>query len=93
MRRSEKGIDPMTQVYPNTIRSHLIWVVSRQLKPSKTLVADPTLRSIEDIIADLSRPVNPRRLRPASRVGKQITYLPWYQADQIPGPLRAGLVL
>ncbi|HMB29446.1 MAG TPA: Rad52/Rad22 family DNA repair protein [Blastocatellia bacterium] len=46
----------------------------------QNMVADPTLRSIEDVIADLSRPVNPRRLKTRKQGGKQITYLPWYQA-------------
>jgi len=42
--------------------------------------ADPALRSIQDIIADLSRPVNPKRLKTRQQGGKQITYLPWHQA-------------
>jgi Rad52/22 family double-strand break repair protein len=46
----------------------------------QNMVADPTLRSIEDLIADLSRPVNPRRLKTRKQGGKEITYLPWYQA-------------
>ena len=50
------------------------------IEAEQDMVADPTLRSIEDIIADLSRPVNPRRLRARKQGGKQITYLPWYQA-------------
>jgi hypothetical protein len=50
----------------------------------QNMVADPNLRSIEDIIADLSRPVNPRRLRIRKQDGKQITYLPWYKAPQFP---------
>ena len=50
------------------------------IEAEQNMVADPNLRSIEDIIADLSRPVNPRRLRIRKQGGKQITYLPWYQA-------------
>jgi len=50
------------------------------IEAEQNMVADPNLRSIEDIIADLSRPVNPRRLRVGKQGGKQITYLPWYQA-------------
>jgi Rad52/22 family double-strand break repair protein len=46
----------------------------------QSLTAAQTLRSIEDIIADLSRPVNPMRLKTRKQGGKQITYLPWYQA-------------
>jgi Rad52/22 family double-strand break repair protein len=44
---------------------------------------DASSRSIEDIIADLSKPVNPQRLKtkPATKQGGQmLTYLPWYQA-------------
>jgi Rad52/22 family double-strand break repair protein len=42
--------------------------------------AEPTQRSIQDIIANLSQPVNPKRLKTRMQGGKQITYLPWYQA-------------
>jgi Rad52/22 family double-strand break repair protein len=44
------------------------------------LTTDQTPRSIQDIIADLSQPVNPMRLRTRMQGGKQIAYLPWYQA-------------
>jgi hypothetical protein len=37
-------------------------------------------RSINQIIADLSKPVHPQRLKTRTQGGKQITYLPWYQA-------------
>jgi hypothetical protein len=37
-------------------------------------------RPIAQIIADLSRPVNPQRLKQRQQGGKQLTYLPWYQA-------------
>jgi hypothetical protein len=40
----------------------------------------PELPSISDIIADLSRPVNPQRLKQRSQGGKTLTYLPWFQA-------------
>ena len=50
------------------------------IEAGQNLAADPALRSIEDIIADLSHPVNPRRLRTRKQGGKQITYLPWHQA-------------
>src|SRR5215468_9695314 len=45
-------------------------------------VAKPTSgpRSIRDIIADLSRPVNPQRLKQRTQGGRQLDYLPWYQA-------------
>jgi hypothetical protein len=79
MRRSEKGIDLMTNVPQyDPEPSHMDSVAT--IEAEQNMVADPTLRSIEDIIADLSRPVNPRRLRTRKQGGKQITYLPWYQA-------------
>jgi Rad52/22 family double-strand break repair protein len=37
------------------------------------------LRSIVDIIRDLSKPVESRRLKQRTQGGKQLTYLPWYQ--------------
>lgn len=37
-------------------------------------------RSIEDIIADLSKPVNPRRLKQRTQGGRTLDYIPWYQA-------------
>ena len=44
--------------------------------------ADDGSRPIKDIIGDLSKPVNPKRLKtkPATKTGGQLTYLPWYQA-------------
>ena len=38
------------------------------------------LRSIKDIICDLSKPVNPQRLKQRVQGGRQLDYLPWYQA-------------
>jgi hypothetical protein len=38
------------------------------------------LRSIKDIIEDLSKPVNPQRLKTRTQGGREITYIPWYQA-------------
>src|SRR5262247_4568649 len=38
------------------------------------------LRSIKDIICDLSKPVNPQRLKQRTQGGRQLDYLPWYQA-------------
>src|SRR5262249_15259377 len=79
MRRSEKGIDPMTNVPQyDPEPSHMD--SAARIEAGQNMVADLILRSIEDIIADLSRPVNPRRLRTRQQGGKQITYLPWYQA-------------
>jgi len=43
----------------------------------------PALHSIRDIIADLSRPVNPQRLkqrRASNKSNEMLSYLPWYQA-------------
>jgi hypothetical protein len=37
-------------------------------------------RSIRSIIADLSKPVNPQRLKQRTQGGRQLDYLPWYQA-------------
>jgi hypothetical protein len=37
-------------------------------------------RSIKDIICDLSKPVNPQRLKSRQQGGREITYIPWYQA-------------
>jgi hypothetical protein len=54
---------------------------SDQLKEVSTPADGP--RSIRDIIADLSRPVNPKRLKTrnaTSSGGQQLTYIPWYQA-------------
>ena len=53
---------------------------SQQLDPVSAPADGP--RSIRDIIADLSKPVNPKRLKtkPATKTGGQLTYLPWYQA-------------
>lgn len=38
------------------------------------------LRSITDIIADLSKPVNPQRLKKRTQGGRELSYIPWYQA-------------
>src|SRR5215510_10324319 len=37
-------------------------------------------RSIKDIVADLSKPVNPKRLKQRQQGGRTLDYLPWYQA-------------
>src|SRR5262245_56032441 len=37
-------------------------------------------RPIASIIADLSRPVNPQRLKQRQQGGRTLDYLPWYQA-------------
>jgi hypothetical protein len=38
------------------------------------------LRSIKDIISDLSKPVNPQRLKQRTQGGRTLDNLPWYQA-------------
>ena len=38
------------------------------------------LRSIREIIADLSKPVAKQRLKQRTQGGRQLDYLPWYQA-------------
>ena len=47
--------------------------------------AEPTneLRLIRAIIEDLSRPVNPQRLKQRQQGGKTLTYCPWYQCVRI----------
>jgi hypothetical protein len=42
--------------------------------------AETGARSIKDIISDLSRPVNPQRLKQRQQGGRTLDYLPWYQA-------------
>lgn len=37
-------------------------------------------RSIRDIIADLSKDINPKRLKQRQQAGQTLTYLPWYEA-------------
>jgi hypothetical protein len=37
-------------------------------------------RSIREIIADLSKPVAKQRLKQRTQGGRQLDYLPWYQA-------------
>jgi hypothetical protein len=38
------------------------------------------LRSIRDIIADLSKPIKPRHLKKKMRGGQQLDFIPWYHA-------------
>src|SRR5215472_2342467 len=37
-------------------------------------------RSIKDIVRDLSKPVNPQRLKQRQQGGRTLDYLPWFQA-------------
>src|SRR5262245_12224337 len=43
----------------------------------------PGPRSIVDVIRDLSRPVDPRRLKTRTQGGKTLTYIPWVQAVKV----------
>lgn len=43
-------------------------------------IAQPGLRSIQQIIADLSKPVAPRHLKQRQQGGKTLSYIPWYNA-------------
>jgi Rad52/22 family double-strand break repair protein len=38
------------------------------------------MRSITEIITDLSKPVNPQRLAKRTQGGRELTYIPWFQA-------------
>lgn len=55
---------------------------SDQIRPVEESKAhcEPLIRSIRDIIAGLSKPVNPQRLKQRTQGGRQLDYLPWYQA-------------
>ena len=54
---------------------------SEQIKETAPAVSEQALlRSIAQIITDLSKPVNPQRLKQRQQGGKTLTYLPWYQA-------------
>lgn len=53
----------------------------------------PELRSITAIIADLSSPVNPQRLKQrkaSNNSDRQITYIPWFQAVRYLDKYAAG---
>ncbi|MCI0390326.1 MAG: RAD52 family DNA repair protein [Acidobacteria bacterium] len=49
-----------------------------QLKPAP--IEPAANRPIRAIIADLSKPVNPQRLKQRQQGGRTLDYLPWYQA-------------
>jgi hypothetical protein len=55
-----------------------------QNQPSPSLDADAVhetgLRSIRDIVKDLSKPVAKRHLRTRKQGGKDLTYISWYDA-------------
>jgi hypothetical protein len=44
-----------------------------------TTAAPAQLRSITEIITDLSKPVHPLRLKTREQGGKTLTYIPWFQ--------------
>lgn len=41
------------------------------------------LHSIKDIVHDLSKPVDPRRLKTRKQGGRELTYIPWHQAVRV----------
>jgi hypothetical protein len=51
---------------------------SEQFKEASGPAEGP--RSIKEIIRDLSRPVNPKRLKQRTQGGRTLDYLPWYEA-------------
>ena len=51
----------------------------QQMSAHKPLMAEGP-RSIREIVSDLSRPVNPQRLKQRQQGGRTLDYLPWYQA-------------
>ena len=56
---------------------------AKQIQQSETTYQEfktSSPRSIKDIIADLSKPVNPQRLKQRQQGGRTLDYLPWYQA-------------
>ena len=53
---------------------------SIQIQPAQTVEPHGSPRPIREIITDLSKPVNPQRLKQRQQGGKTLTYLPWYQA-------------
>src|SRR5262245_33477293 len=50
---------------------------AKQIQPA---IEPSGLRSITQIIADLSKTVNPQRLKQRQQAGRTLDYLPWYQA-------------
>lgn len=52
--------------------------VATAIENQQTVVAG--LRSIAAIIADLSKPINPARLKTRKQGGKDLPYIPWHQA-------------
>lgn len=57
---------------------------SDQLKPvAEPTTGPPPLRSIAAIIADLSKPVNPKRLKQRTQGGRTLDYIPWFQCVRV----------
>jgi Rad52/22 family double-strand break repair protein len=50
------------------------------IEKPQTEASNAPLRSIREIIADLSKPLAKERLKTRTQGGKTLTYLPWYQA-------------
>jgi len=61
---------------------------SEQLQEASAPAEGP--HSIRDIIADLSKPVNPQRLKQRQQGGRTLDYLPWYQAVRYLDKYAAG---
>lgn len=49
-------------------------------QPAQAIETQPGLRSIRDIIADLSKPLNARHLKTRKQGGHEITYIEWHTA-------------
>jgi len=50
-------------------------------EPQETTYNGP--RSIRDIISDLSKPVNPQRLKQRTQGGRDLQYIPWFQCVRV----------
>jgi len=53
---------------------------SNQIQSAQAVEPHGSPRPIREIIAGLSKPVNPQRLKQRTQGGRQLDYLPWYQA-------------
>jgi hypothetical protein len=55
-------------------------MAEEKIEELETKVAPGELRSIRDIVKDLSKPVANRHLRTRKQGGKELTYISWYDA-------------
>lgn len=60
-----------------TVRS--IENTSEKVVEKKRFVTEP-MRSINDIVNDLHKPIHPRHLKTRRQGGKELTYIAWYDA-------------